>query len=180
MVAISNKIFSDAFPWIKISLFWLTFHWHLFLRVQLIITQHCLDNGLALNRRQATIWTNADLVHWRIYAALAEVNTLHAPFWQKHNLPISDFIISYHWDCSGNSNPFLFQDKYMFFLHNHPDRKVHGANMGPIWDRQDLGGPHVGPMDFAIWALLQLLKWYHQLKYWAIFHRTFWPQHLEF
>ena len=28
---------------------------------------------------------------------------------------------------------------------------VHGANMGPIWARQDPGGPHVGPMDFAIW-----------------------------
>ena len=28
--------------------------------------------------------------------------------------------------------------------------KVHGANMGPIWGRQDLGGPHVGPMNFAI------------------------------
>ena len=29
-----------------------------------------LDNGLALNRRQAIIWTNADPFHWRIYAAL--------------------------------------------------------------------------------------------------------------
>ena len=27
-------------------------------------------NGLAPNRRQAIIWTNADLVHWRLYAAL--------------------------------------------------------------------------------------------------------------
>ena len=25
-----------------------------------------------------------------------------------------------------------------------PDSKVHGANMGPIWGRQDPGGPHVG------------------------------------
>ena len=24
--------------------------------------------------------------------------------------------------------------------------------MGPIWARQDQGGPHVGPMDFAIWV----------------------------
>ena len=35
---------------------------------------------------------------------------------------------------------------------NVPDGKVHGANMGPIWGRQDLGGPHVGPMNFAIWG----------------------------
>ena len=26
-----------------------------------------------------------------------------------------------------------------------------GANMGPIWGRQDPGRPHVGPMNFAIW-----------------------------
>ena len=31
-----------------------------------------------------------------------------------------------------------------------PDSKVHGANMGPIWGRLDPGGPHVGPMNFAI------------------------------
>ena len=33
---------------------------------------------------------------------------------------------------------------------NSPDSKVHGANMGPIWGRHDPGGPHVGPMNFAI------------------------------
>ena len=33
----------------------------------------------------------------------------------------------------------------------YPDSNVHGANMGPIWGRQDPGGPHVGPMNFAIW-----------------------------
>ena len=31
-----------------------------------------------------------------------------------------------------------------------PDSKVHVANMGPIWGRQDPGGRHVGPMNFAI------------------------------
>ena len=32
-----------------------------------------------------------------------------------------------------------------------PESKVHEANMGPIWGRQDPGGPNVGPMNFAIW-----------------------------
>ena len=32
------------------------------------------------------------------------------------------------------------------------DSKIHGANMGPIWGRQDPGGPHVGPMNLAIWV----------------------------
>ena len=31
------------------------------------------------------------------------------------------------------------------------DSKVHGANMGPIWGRQDPGGPYVGLMNFVNW-----------------------------
>ena len=38
----------------------------------------------------------------------------------------------------------------------YPDTKVNGANMGPIWGRQDPGGLHVGPMDFAIWVHMHL------------------------
>ena len=34
---------------------------------------------------------------------------------------------------------------------NTPESKIHGANLGPNWGRQDPGGPHVGPMNFAIW-----------------------------
>ena len=29
-----------------------------------------------------------------------------------------------------------------------PDSKVHGANLGPIWSRQDPGGPQVVPMNY--------------------------------
>ena len=31
------------------------------------------------------------------------------------------------------------------------DNKVHGANMGATWGRQDPCGPHVGHMKIAIW-----------------------------
>ena len=31
--------------------------------------------------------------------------------------------------------------------------------MGPIWGRQDPGGPHVGPMNFAIWDVKQKEVW---------------------
>ena len=34
----------------------------------------------------------------------------------------------------------------------NPNSKVHGANMGPIWGRHDPNGPHVGPMNFAVWV----------------------------
>ena len=44
--------------------------------------------------------------------------------------------------------------------HNHSDSKVHGANMGPTWGRQDPGGPHVGPINLAIWACISIYNWW--------------------
>ena len=32
----------------------------------------------------------------------------------------------------------------------NPDSKYHGAHLGPIWGRHAPGGPHVGPMKYAI------------------------------
>ena len=68
MAAFSQTIFSDAFSWMKSFVFWLKFHWSLFLRVQLTNPSIGLDNGLAPKRRQAIIWTNAVLIHWHICA----------------------------------------------------------------------------------------------------------------
>ena len=51
------------------------------------------------------------------------------------------------WSPDENGNP------WNPFRH-YPDSKVHGANMGPIWGRQDPGGPYVGPMNFAIWVVI--------------------------
>ena len=42
-----------------------------------------------------------------------------------------------------NANPILY-----------PDSKFHGANMGPIWGRQDPVGPHVGSMNLYIWVCI--------------------------
>ena len=38
------------------------------------------------------------------------------------------------------------------YLDQYPYNKVHGAKMGPTWGRQDQGGPHVSPMNLAIWV----------------------------
>ena len=38
----------------------------------------------------------------------------------------------------------------------HPDSKVHGANMVPIWVLSAPGGAHVGPIDLAFRALYYL------------------------
>ena len=44
--------------------------------------------------------------------------------------------------------------KTMFNHNIYPNSKVHGANTGSIWSRQDPGGPHVGPMNFAVSVVL--------------------------
>ena len=43
----------------------------------------------------------------------------------------------------------------MNWFGNILNSKVHGANMGPIWGRRDPGGPHVDPMNFAIWDVFE-------------------------
>ena len=52
----------------------------------------------------------------------------------------------HYWPFNRTVNKIASSDSF-------PDRKVHGANMGPIWGRQDPGGPHVGPMNLTIWVV---------------------------
>ena len=71
MAAISRMTFPSAFPWMK------------FLNFNYNFTEMCFfvsnwqyggigsDNGLALNRRQAIIWTNDGLGYWCIYVSLS-------------------------------------------------------------------------------------------------------------
>ena len=35
-----------------------------------------------------------------------------------------------------------------------PDNKVHGADMGPTWVLLGPDGPHIGPMNLAIKAII--------------------------
>ena len=57
MTTISLTIFSDAFSWRKSLGSWQ-------------YPSIGLDNGLSQNRQQTIIWTNADPIHRRMYAAL--------------------------------------------------------------------------------------------------------------
>ena len=71
MVAISLKILSDAFSWMKSFLYLgsnSTEVYYLWSNWQSSSTG--LDNGLVPARRQAIIWTNGDPIHWHIYATL--------------------------------------------------------------------------------------------------------------
>ena len=62
--------------------------------------------------------------------------------------------MSFYWgNLKGDIPYFAADDLSQSGRKEHvPDSKVHGANMGPIWGRQDPGGPHVGPMNSAIWG----------------------------
>ena len=66
-----------------------------------------------------------------------------------------------------------------------PDSKVHGANMRPIWGRQEPGRPHVGPINFAIWVRIGMIRkvasillafhyYYHSAEYDLIFNFSYW------
>ena len=62
-------------------------------------------------------------------------------------------------------------DSWVGTRHDVPDSKVPGAKMGPIWGRQDPGGPHVGPMNLVIyiWGVYQEF-----LMFWSV-----WFPHLS-
>ena len=51
-----------------------------------------------------------------------------------------------HYNLRQCANPLTW------YTHAVPDSRVHGTNVGPTWGRQDPGGPHVGPMNYAIWG----------------------------
>ena len=89
MSAFSQTIYSDVFSWMKSFVFWLKFYWSLFLRVQLTVNPALVNNGLVLNKRQVTILTNAESIHWRIYAALGGDELTH---WPPGDVTASNFI----------------------------------------------------------------------------------------
>ena len=78
MAAILQTVFSDVFSWMKSFVFWIKFHWSLFLKVQLSINLHSI----------AIIWTDAEPTHWSIYAALLGgdelITALFLHWWYFH------------------------------------------------------------------------------------------------
>ena len=52
------------------------------------------------------------------------------------------FIVHYHVFMT-------WRNRFAFYY--NPDSKIHGANMRPTWVLPAPDGPHVGPMNLAIW-----------------------------
>ena len=55
---------------------------------------------------------------------------------------------------------------------SHPESKVLGANMGPIWGRHDPGGQHVDPMNFIEWVVERGVIWH--ARFGSTLLRTCW------
>ena len=66
---------------------------------------------------------------------------------------LQDFIVSRLWISVDDFDNTAKEKAENDQSSQYPDSKVHGANMGPIWGRQDPGGPHVGPLNFVIWVV---------------------------
>ena len=123
------------------------------------------DHGLPHVRLQALNWTNTDLLSVQLIGTNTSevwiiIQILATKFQEKALAKCQSF-------CSGPTLIIcklqtILKRSRQLFLKNVvwvtyccfeiiPDNKVHGANMGPIWGRQDPDGPHVGRMNFAIW-----------------------------
>ena len=91
-------------------------------------------------------YTPCDFVpNLKLYALIWQEAT-SVQSWHEHD---GRNVMSFHW-C-------------VFLI---ADSKVHGANRGPIWGRQDPCRPHVGPKNFAIrdgtiwqWLSISLHTW---------------------
>ena len=58
------------------------------------------------------------------------------------------------WPFSGYVDKIAFDQnslQSLRFIYIYPYNKVHGASMGPTWVLSAPDGPHIGPMNLAIW-----------------------------
>ena len=70
MAATSQKIFSNAFPWMKTYGFRLRFHWIMFPRVHSTIFQHWFRSWLGADEATSHHLNQWWFVYWRIYVSL--------------------------------------------------------------------------------------------------------------
>ena len=89
-----------------------------------------------------------------------------------HQPPLCWLDCDYMYDITQKSG---YSRKIIRRSRGDPDSKVHEANMGPIWDRQDPGGPHVGPMNFAIWGGLERVGWVLSTSSSSRGYKALWP-----
>ena len=93
---------------------------------------------------------------------------------KRTNLPIDRFIVrrlgnvDFREIVTASNTCSIYHPGLLLARRSFPHNKVHGANTGPTRGRQDPGGPHVGPMNFAIWVGLVACSFEIQLSLGAI------------
>ena len=108
---------------------------------------------------------------WTIFGWCYSIALEAAPFVLLSNTSLECFIVKYHKAVFSHYvgvDPFYQHGltairarisiyicvfcRMCLLIHTHPDSKIYVASKGPTWGQQDTGGPHVGPMNIAIWA----------------------------
>ena len=91
------------------------------------------------------------------------VNSPHKGPATRKMFPFDDVTMVMIYSITANIQHAIFGQTRCGYPRTIPDSKVYVANMGPIWIRQDPGGSHVVPMNFAIWdvALYHLRRLPH-------------------
>ena len=88
---------------------------------------------------------------------------------------ITSYFFRKWWTNSGNINERnLRSDLFHRIITRHPDSKVHGANMGPIWVLSAPDGPQVGPTNLAIRANLGDFILFKTIHYIAWYIAALW------
>ena len=101
---------------------------------------------------------NIYLVYF-VFSDVSNLNLVHEKVPGGTNLQPA-LSINHRYETNGKFNKTFFdstsqmqQKLYVTFIvhcrYKYSDSKAHGANMGPIWGRQEPGGPHVGPHELC-------------------------------
>ena len=98
------------------------------------------------------------------------ISSTHTTQWQRNNFviwgPSQIKVLSFQHRNSHFEDETVSRPPYPYNGDSHlegyilkyslfavPESKVNGANMGPTWVLSAPGGPHVGPMNLAIWGV---------------------------
>ena len=140
-------------PWCMSGSLTSGFHWSRWWGKHSRHSRRMLNPQFCLSRKRPITWANIRQDLWVLPYDMTKRRWVK-PRWTRPrcftHLTLLIWLEWYH-----SMHPVWTSLLYPLWLVTNPDSKVHGANMGPIWGRQDPGGPHVGPMNFSIWEGIQ-------------------------
>ena len=159
--------------------------WYLFSYIHLAhwgrVTHICVskltiidsDNGLSPCRRQAITWTNVGILLTGPPGTTFNGILIESHTFSLKKIHFISFFVFWKMaailsrpQCVNTILALVQIMAWCWPAKIHPDSKVHGAKMGPTWVLSTPDGPHVGPMNLAIGAILRANI---SLVYWSIY-----------